>query len=109
MEQELPRHDELVDERLVLWYFIAALTFMFASMLGGMLMGLQLIAHEPIQRNGAVLARAMADDSHQRDCLRISGECLSGNAALGHSAIDVEAGVQPQPCRMRSSSHGRPW
>ncbi len=25
LERELPRHEELVDERLVLWYFLAAL------------------------------------------------------------------------------------
>ena len=49
MEKELPRHEELVDERLVLWYFIAALTFMFASMLGGMLMGLQLSRMNPFK------------------------------------------------------------
>jgi hypothetical protein len=24
LEKELPRHEELVDERLVLWYFLAA-------------------------------------------------------------------------------------
>ena len=47
LEKELPRHEELVDERLVLWYFVAALTFMFASMLGGILMGLQLTRMNP--------------------------------------------------------------
>ena len=49
MEQELPRHEELVDERLVLWYFLAALTFMFVSMLGGMLMALQLSRMNPFK------------------------------------------------------------
>jgi cytochrome c oxidase cbb3-type subunit 1 len=48
-EQELPRHEDLVDERLVLWYFLAALFFMFASMLGGLLMGLQLSRINPLR------------------------------------------------------------
>ena len=48
-EQELPRHADLVDERLVLWYFVAALTFMFASMLGGVLMGTQLSRMNPLR------------------------------------------------------------
>ena len=49
MEKELPRHEELVDERLVFWYFMAALFFMFASMLGGLLMGLQLTRMNPFK------------------------------------------------------------
>jgi cytochrome c oxidase cbb3-type subunit 1 len=44
----LPAHRDLVDERLVLWYFIAACTYMFASMLGGLLMALQLVNWNPI-------------------------------------------------------------
>ena len=43
-----PRHDELVDERLVAWYFLAALAFFFISMLGGFLMALQLVRHNPL-------------------------------------------------------------
>jgi len=49
LEKELPRHEELVDERLVFWYFMAALTFMFASMLGGILMALQLTQMNPFK------------------------------------------------------------
>ena len=49
MEKELPRHEELVDERMVLWYFVAALSFMFASMLGGLLMGVQLTRMNPFR------------------------------------------------------------
>lgn len=49
MERERPRHDELVDERLVCWYFLAALGYMFISMLGGFLMGFQLIRHNPLR------------------------------------------------------------
>jgi cytochrome c oxidase cbb3-type subunit 1 len=48
-EQELPRHEDLVDERLVLWYFLAALFFMLASMLGGLLMGVQLSRINPFR------------------------------------------------------------
>ena len=32
LEKELPRHADLVDERLVYWHFMAALIFMAASM-----------------------------------------------------------------------------
>ncbi len=48
-EQELPRHEDLVDERLVLWYFLAALFFMFSSMLGGLLVGTQLSRMNPFR------------------------------------------------------------
>ncbi|MCC7424765.1 MAG: cbb3-type cytochrome c oxidase subunit I [Planctomycetaceae bacterium] len=44
----LPAHRDLVDERLVLWYFVAACSYMFASMLGGLLMALQLVNWNPI-------------------------------------------------------------
>ena len=39
----------LVETRLVQWYFVMALSFMLASMLGGILMALQLIRHNPLQ------------------------------------------------------------
>jgi cytochrome c oxidase cbb3-type subunit 1 len=48
-DQELPRHEELVEERLVLWYFLAALGYMLISMVGGLLMGLQLQRHYPFR------------------------------------------------------------
>ena len=47
MEKDLPRHADLVDERLVYWHFMAALIFMGASMLGGLLMALQLLRLNP--------------------------------------------------------------
>ena len=47
LEKELPRHADLVDERLVYWHFMAALIFMGASMLGGLLMALQLLRLNP--------------------------------------------------------------
>jgi len=47
LEKELPRHGDLVDERLVYWHFMAALIFMGASMLGGLLMALQLLRLNP--------------------------------------------------------------
>ena len=46
--RDFPRHEQLVEERLVLWYFVAALTFMTVSMLAGILMGLQLLRHNPL-------------------------------------------------------------
>ena len=85
LEKELPRHEDLVDERLVFWYFVAALTFMFVSMLGGLLMGLQLVAHQSLQRDRAVLAGPLADDPHQRDRLRLPRQRLPGDPALGRA------------------------
>jgi cytochrome c oxidase cbb3-type subunit 1 len=46
---DLPRHDDLVEERLVIWYFLAALGYMFISMAGGMLMALQLVHWNTLQ------------------------------------------------------------
>jgi hypothetical protein len=45
----LPRHIDLVEERLVRWYFYAALTFIGISMLGGILMALQLVHWNPLR------------------------------------------------------------
>ena len=45
----LPRHEELVEERLVLWYFLAALFYMAVSFIGGLLMALQLVNWNPHQ------------------------------------------------------------
>ncbi|MGE3316186.1 MAG: cbb3-type cytochrome c oxidase subunit I [Planctomycetaceae bacterium] len=45
---DIPRHENLVDERLVMWFFIAALSYLFVSMLGGFLMAFQLISHNPL-------------------------------------------------------------
>lgn len=49
-DERLPQHEELVEERLVLLYFAAALTFMVVSMIAGIVMGLQLIRHNPLPR-----------------------------------------------------------
>ena len=46
--QPLIATDQLVNERLVLWYFIAALTYLVISMLGGLLMALQLVHWNPL-------------------------------------------------------------
>ena len=40
-------HEELVDEKIVKFYFIAALIFLTTSMLAGILVALQLIRHNP--------------------------------------------------------------
>jgi cytochrome c oxidase cbb3-type subunit 1 len=46
---DAPKHKDLVNEKIVLWYFLAALLYMFISMLGGILMALQLVHHNPIR------------------------------------------------------------
>ena len=43
-----PRHEDLVEERLILWYYYAALTFLTISMLAGILMALQLVKWNPL-------------------------------------------------------------
>ena len=45
----LPQHDDLVIEQLVVWYFLAGLGYMFVSMLGGLLMALQLVHWNTLQ------------------------------------------------------------
>lgn len=45
----LPSPRLLVNDRIILAYFLAALTFMTISMLGGILVGLQLLRHNPLQ------------------------------------------------------------
>jgi len=45
--KDIPDPKLLVDERLVLWYFLAALGYLLISMLAGLLVGLQLINHNP--------------------------------------------------------------
>ena len=47
--QEIPRHEQLVEERLVAWYFIAGLAYLFISFIGGLLMALQLVNWNPHQ------------------------------------------------------------
>ena len=39
----------LVEERLVIWYFVAALGYLFVSMSGGLVMALQLVSWNPLQ------------------------------------------------------------
>ncbi len=43
------QHSDLVIERLVCWYFIAALVYLFISFAGGLLMALQLVQWNPFQ------------------------------------------------------------
>ena len=43
-----PRHENLVQERLVFWYFAAALSYMLISMVAGIIMGLQLLSWNPL-------------------------------------------------------------
>ena len=51
--RNVPTHQELVDEKLVVWYFYAALLFMTISMLAGILVALQLVHWNPL--NGVEL------------------------------------------------------
>src|SRR5262249_30473263 len=46
--EPVPRHEQLVMERLVLAYFIAALVYFAVSLTGGLLMAMQLSNHKPL-------------------------------------------------------------
>ena len=48
LDRTIPRHEDIVDERLVRWYFYAALAYLGISMLGGLLMAAQLIHWNPL-------------------------------------------------------------
>lgn len=48
-DDSFPTHEQLVDERLVCWYFVAALVYLFVSFIGGLLMALQLVNWNPHQ------------------------------------------------------------
>ncbi|MBL8817389.1 MAG: cbb3-type cytochrome c oxidase subunit I [Planctomyces sp.] len=45
---EAHTHHDLVDEKIVRWYFITALIFLGTSMVAGILMAMQLIRHNPL-------------------------------------------------------------
>ena len=49
LKSEIAAGRPLVETRLVLWYFIAALTFLLVWMLGGILMALQLVSWNPLK------------------------------------------------------------
>lgn len=53
---EVPRHADLVEERLVRWFFYAALLYLLISMLGGILVALQLVHWNPL--NGVEILSA---------------------------------------------------
>lgn len=46
---DLPSQENLVIERLVIWYFLASLVYLFISMAGGLLMALQLVGWNAMQ------------------------------------------------------------
>jgi cytochrome c oxidase cbb3-type subunit I len=46
---EIDRPEELVETRLVIWFFLASLVYLFISMLGGFVMALQLVRWNPLQ------------------------------------------------------------
>ncbi|MCA9215453.1 MAG: cbb3-type cytochrome c oxidase subunit I, partial [Planctomycetales bacterium] len=49
-DSAIPRHEDIVLERLVRWYFFAALLFLGISMLGGLLMSAQLVHWNPLTK-----------------------------------------------------------
>jgi hypothetical protein len=44
-----PAHDDLVDEKIIVCYYVAALTFLTISMLAGLLVALQLVHWNPFR------------------------------------------------------------
>ena len=71
-----PPPGELVEERLVLWYFFAALPYLFISMFGGILMALQIDRRQPVGRHRVPLAGPLADDSYQCRGVWLLGQLL---------------------------------
>jgi cbb3-type cytochrome oxidase subunit 1 len=47
LTRDVPPNRALIEERLVVWYFLASIAYLFISMLGGFLMAFQLIRHNP--------------------------------------------------------------
>jgi cytochrome c oxidase cbb3-type subunit I len=47
LEPAVPSHRDLVDERLVVWFFLASLVYLTISMLAGILVALQLVHWNP--------------------------------------------------------------
>ena len=47
--EPVPRQEDLVDERLVWWYFLASIGYLLISMTGGFVMAFQLINHNPLK------------------------------------------------------------
>ena len=91
---EAPRHEDLVDERLVVGYFLAALGYPGDLDARRPADGPATGALESAERHRAALARPLADGPHQRHRLRLSGQRVSGRAALGRAAADAAAGAQ---------------
>ena len=48
-DHDVPDHHDLVDEPIVIAYYVAALTFITISMLAGLLVALQLVHWNPLQ------------------------------------------------------------
>ena len=90
----IPRHEEIVDERLVRWYFYASLSFLGISMLGGLLMATQLTHWNPLGGIELLSAGTLADDSHQRRGIWFHRQRNAGYAALGRATVDIASGRQ---------------
>ncbi len=82
-------HHELVEERLVRWYFWMALLFLGISMLGGILMAAQLIHWNPFNGVEFLSPGRWRMVHTNADRLRIPGQRVSGHAAMGRAATDA--------------------
>ncbi|MCX7419951.1 MAG: cbb3-type cytochrome c oxidase subunit I [Planctomycetia bacterium] len=47
LTRDVPPNRDLIEERLVVWYFLASIAYLFISMFGGFVMAFQLIRHNP--------------------------------------------------------------
>ena len=100
---------DLVETRLVLWYFLAALAYLTIAHAGRAADGLAAGALESAAGDRAAFARPLADDPHQRHRLRLSGERLPGRAALGHPPADSAGRFSAAGSPTSSSPPGRWW
>ena len=96
-------------ERLVIWYFLAALAYLVVSLLGGLLMALQLVNHNPLRgielfspgRWRMVHTNAIA--------YGFLANAFLGVAALGGAAADAAAGAERGAVVVHLRAPGRSW
>ena len=111
----MPRHEDLVDERLVFWYFLAALIFMVVSMLGGLLMALQLVRINPFSGIELLSPGRWRMIHTNAIAYGFIANAFLGVLALGRAPADAPPDLQPEAPGLklglsgRSSGPGNSW
>jgi hypothetical protein len=106
-EADLPPRGGLVNERLVFWYFVASLAYLFISMLGGILVALQLVHWNPFQGIEWLAPGRWRMVHTNAIAYGFPGQRLSGGLALGDSPVDAPPGGPPGTLVLHLLSPGR--